>query len=103
MALKWLVYSAHTIVLGHPQKEEPVQGVGKSLKVSKDGSETPAQGPAAGFQVPLHYPRYKKEDYKKMEEWKVDNLLGQYGLSFKGSLDEKRAYAMGTFLWPDQL
>lgn len=56
-----------------------------------------------GFQMPLHYPRYKKEDYMKMEEWKVDLLLKEYGLSFYGSMEEKRNYAMGTFLWPSQL
>lgn len=55
------------------------------------------------FRLPLHYPRYKKGDYEKMEEWKLDNLLGQYGLAFDGSLEDKRAYAMGTFLWPHQL
>ncbi|MBA0694742.1 hypothetical protein Goari_005015 [Gossypium aridum] len=60
--------------------------------------------PGSGFQMPLHYPRYTKADYEKMEEWKVDMLLREYGLSLEGnlSLDEKRAYAMGTFLWPHQ-
>ncbi|XP_061344302.1 uncharacterized protein LOC133290251 [Gastrolobium bilobum] len=57
---------------------------------------------ASEFQMPLHYPRYRKEDYEKMEEWRVDLLLKQYGISFKGTLDDKRAFAMGTFLWPDQ-
>ncbi|KAK8350027.1 hypothetical protein V6Z11_A06G184200 [Gossypium hirsutum] len=53
---------------------------------------------ASGFQMPLHYLRYMKVDYEKME-WKVDMLLREYGLSLEGnlSLDEKRAYAMGTF------
>lgn len=55
------------------------------------------------FQMPLHYPRYTKADYEKMEEWKVDLLLNQYGITnINGTLDEKRAFAMGTFLWPDQ-
>ncbi|RZC46068.1 hypothetical protein C5167_039029 [Papaver somniferum] len=55
-------------------------------------------GASSGFQMPLHYPRYKKADYEKMEEWKVDVLLREYGLdSFKGTLDEKREFAMGTF------
>lgn len=57
---------------------------------------------SSGFQMPLHYPRYKKADYQKMEEWKVDLLLKEYGLSFQGSLEEKREFAMGAFLWPDQ-
>ncbi|OAY73643.1 uncharacterized protein LOC109721052 [Ananas comosus] len=56
-----------------------------------------------GFQMPLHYPRCKKEDYMKMEEWRLDLLLREYGLVFDGSLEEKRDYAMGAFLWPDQL
>ncbi|KAL0371890.1 UNVERIFIED_CONTAM: hypothetical protein Scaly_0870600 [Sesamum calycinum] len=25
-----------------------------------------------GFQMPLHYPRYKKSDYEKMPEWQLD-------------------------------
>lgn len=56
-----------------------------------------------GFQMPLHYPRYKKEDYQRMDEERLDVLLKEYGLACDGSLEEKRAYAMGTFLWPDQL
>ncbi|KAH7546918.1 uncharacterized protein LOC107407377 [Ziziphus jujuba] len=56
-----------------------------------------------GFQLPLHYPRYTKLDYEKKGEWKLDMLLKTYGLSFVGSLEKKRAYAIGTFLWPDQL
>lgn len=60
------------------------------------------EGSIAMFQMPLHYPRYKKADYEKMEEWKLDMLLKEYGLNFKGSLEEKRKFAMGTFLWPDQ-
>ncbi|KAF3320000.1 hypothetical protein FCM35_KLT22399 [Carex littledalei] len=56
-----------------------------------------------GFQMPLHYPRYKKEDYEKMEEWRIDQLLREYGLVVNGSLEEKRDFAMGAFLWPDQM
>jgi hypothetical protein len=56
-----------------------------------------------GFQMPLHYPRYKKEDYEKMEEWRIDQLLRDYGLVVNGSLEEKRDFAMGAFLWPDQM
>lgn len=55
------------------------------------------------FQLPLHYPRYSKKDYEIMEERQVDSLLREYGLSVKGDLDQKRKYAMGAFLWPDQL
>lgn len=55
------------------------------------------------FQVPLDYPRYKKQDYERMEEWKLDQLLREYGLVVNGSVEEKRAYAMGAFLWPDEI
>ncbi|KAK1272010.1 hypothetical protein QJS04_geneDACA014203 [Acorus gramineus] len=53
--------------------------------------------------MPLHYPRYKKKDYEVMEEWKVDRLLRQYGIAYKGDIHEKRVYAIGTFLWHDQI
>lgn len=56
-----------------------------------------------GFRVPLHYPRYRKEDYERMDEWKLDMLLREYGLEVEGPLEEKRWFAMETFLWPDQL
>ncbi|KAJ0716525.1 hypothetical protein HanPI659440_Chr13g0513701 [Helianthus annuus] len=53
-----------------------------------------------GFQMPLHYPRYKKEDYEKMPEWKVDCLLKEYGLPTNiGDVNEKRKFAIGAFLW----
>ncbi|XP_057785655.1 uncharacterized protein LOC131003192 [Salvia miltiorrhiza] len=55
-----------------------------------------------GFQMPLHYPRYARSDYEKMNEEQIDLLLRQYGLNFRGDLDEKRKFAMGAFLWPDQ-
>ncbi|BAF19666.1 uncharacterized protein [Oryza sativa Japonica Group] len=55
-----------------------------------------------GFQMPLHYPRYKKADYEAMPEWRVDCLLREYGLPVDGGVEEKRRFAMGAFLWPDQ-
>ncbi|XP_042518814.1 uncharacterized protein LOC122092653 [Macadamia integrifolia] len=74
------------------------EGNAKILKESYYGKSH------TGFQMPLHYPRYKKADYENMEEWKVDQVLTEYGLiSFKGTLEEKRAFATGAFLWPDQL
>ncbi|RZC91291.1 hypothetical protein C5167_027357 [Papaver somniferum] len=54
------------------------------------------------FQMPLHYPRYKKSDYESMDEWKLDCLFIQYGLPVHGDLEYKRNYAIGTFLWPTQ-
>ncbi|XP_030514085.1 uncharacterized protein LOC115727911 [Rhodamnia argentea] len=111
MALRWLLHSACN-VLGHPDHDaggvnhhaSAVSGMSpacrdaaKSLKKTSGAKEA-----TLGFQMPLHYPRYKKVDYESMEEWRLDMLLRQYGLSFNGNLDEKRAYAMGAFLWPGQ-
>lgn len=91
MSLNQFFQSACTIVLGHGNNsnEEKVKKIEKKIKK---------------IQMPLHYPRYKKGDYEKMEEWKLDILLNQYGfLNFNGTLEEKRKFAIGTFLWPDQL
>ncbi|KAF5730485.1 hypothetical protein HS088_TW19G00075 [Tripterygium wilfordii] len=117
MALKWHLNSAFT-TLGYPSSEghvnhhhhhkesvksSTINGL-KCLKVEENKIEVVKREEYPnGFQMPLHYPRYKKVDYEKMEEWKVDMLLKEYGLSFKGTLDEKRSFAMGAFLWPDQL
>ena len=57
---------------------------------------------SCSFRMPLHYPRYKKADYEAMPEWRVDCLLREYGLPVAGDVDEKRRFAMGTFLWPGQ-
>ncbi|CAG7905579.1 hypothetical protein BRARA_D00388 [Brassica rapa] len=51
------------------------------------------------FQMPLHYPRYSKEDYQVMPEWKLDRVLADYGLSTYGDLAHKREFAIGAFLW----
>ncbi|PUZ58725.1 hypothetical protein GQ55_5G530900 [Panicum hallii var. hallii] len=51
------------------------------------------------FQMPLHYPRYSREDYEAMPEWQLDRLLSEYGLPATGTIQQKRAYAMGAFLW----
>uniref|UniRef100_A0A0D9VEG0 DUF7722 domain-containing protein n=1 Tax=Leersia perrieri TaxID=77586 RepID=A0A0D9VEG0_9ORYZ len=59
-------------------------------------------GWCGGFQMPVHYPRYKKADYEAMPEWRVDCLLREYGLPVDGDLDAKRRFAMGAFLWPGQ-
>ncbi|KAJ4725270.1 Cytoplasmic tRNA 2-thiolation protein 1 [Melia azedarach] len=89
------------------QNEEKLQG---KLKGFEDGKEEIAQIKMMkkeeypnGFQMPLHYPSYRKSDYEKMEERKLDLLLKEYGLGFQGNLDQKRPFAMGTFFWCDQL
>ncbi|KAM7491462.1 hypothetical protein LguiA_034383 [Lonicera macranthoides] len=54
------------------------------------------------FQMPLHYPRYKKSDYHTMPEWKLDCLLKEYGLPVTGDVSHKRSFVIGAFLWPGQ-
>ncbi|KAJ3695171.1 hypothetical protein LUZ60_000548 [Juncus effusus] len=51
------------------------------------------------FQMPLHYPRYTREEYNNMPEWKLDCLLVQYGLPVSGGVEEKRRFAIGAFCW----
>uniref|UniRef100_A0A9I9CM62 DUF7722 domain-containing protein n=1 Tax=Cucumis melo TaxID=3656 RepID=A0A9I9CM62_CUCME len=55
------------------------------------------------FQMPLHYPRYKRSDYEGMPEWKLDCLLKEYGLPIVGDVAQKRKFAMGAFLWPCEM
>ncbi|KAL2341388.1 hypothetical protein Fmac_009328 [Flemingia macrophylla] len=115
MALRWLHHST-CHALGYPMNNPQVDQCkkiegnpnGDVVKVSKNLNEV-VDNPSSScsssgfqFQMPLHYPRYTKQDYDSMEEWKVDLLLKQYGLSLEGTLDEKRAFAVGAFLWPDQ-
>ncbi|KAJ0049532.1 hypothetical protein Pint_15033 [Pistacia integerrima] len=54
------------------------------------------------FQMPLHYPRYKKKDYENMPEWKLDCLFKEYGLPIVGDVNQKRKFAMGAFVWPSE-
>lgn len=117
MALRWVLHTA-CHVLGHQNDNKiecngvvgyqndhhhqvQVNGVSSDSKVS-DGLSQSVEACASGFQLPLHYPRYLKADYEKMEDWKLDMLLREYGLCFQGTPEEKRAFAMGAFLWPDQ-
>ncbi|KAL5727103.1 hypothetical protein ACHQM5_000335 [Ranunculus cassubicifolius] len=57
----------------------------------------------ASFEMPLHYPRYKKTDYETMPERQLDCLLKQYGLPVTGDNAHKRKFAMGAFHWPCQI
>ncbi|KAL3508383.1 hypothetical protein ACH5RR_027784 [Cinchona calisaya] len=97
--LQWILSPLHNIVIGQ-SKDKITFPDGMENSLVKDCHQ---ENELSTFQMPLHYPRYKKEDYQKMEEWKVDLLLKEYGLNFGGSLEEKRKFAMGAFLWPDQL
>ncbi|CAK7324511.1 unnamed protein product [Dovyalis caffra] len=97
----------HCDVIARPNGQGHVQECLKSLKDANEsltgiGILTREECPNV-FQMPLHYPRYTIADYKKMEEWKLDMLPSEYGLCFKGTLDEKRAFRMGAFMWPDHL
>nr|XP_009767794.1 PREDICTED: uncharacterized protein LOC104218894 [Nicotiana sylvestris] len=56
---------------------------------------------SSNFQMPLHYPKYTKEDYQHMPEWMIDRLLAEYGLPADGDLANKRKFAMGAFIWPN--
>lgn len=51
------------------------------------------------FQMPLHYPRYTREEYEAMPEWQLDRLLSEYGLPATGTVHHKRTFAIGAFLW----
>ncbi|KAG6730221.1 hypothetical protein I3843_01G068000 [Carya illinoinensis] len=51
------------------------------------------------FQMRLHYPRYTKDAYETMPEWKLDCLLKEYGLPMVGDVEQKREFALGSFLW----
>jgi hypothetical protein len=51
------------------------------------------------FQMPLNYPRYTREEYENMPQWKLDCLLIQYGLPINGNIEEKRLFAIGAFCW----
>lgn len=112
-SLKWFINYAFTQVLGlvdngsmqcnhisassdegqTQSKDSKEEGIAQII-VSKEDS-------ANGFEMPLHYPRYTKEDYEKMENWKLDMVLKEYGLTVKGALDAKRSFAIGTFVWPN--
>ena len=48
-----------------------------------------------GVQMSLHYPKYTKRDYEKMEEGKLNLLLKQYGLCFDGTLKGKEHLLLG--------
>ncbi|CAK7324103.1 unnamed protein product [Dovyalis caffra] len=58
------------------------------------------QEKCGGFQMPLHYPRYSRSEYETMPEWQLDRLLTEYGLPVVGSVEQKRKFSIGAFLWP---
>ncbi|KAK9091872.1 hypothetical protein Syun_026783 [Stephania yunnanensis] len=106
MALNWLVHTVCAASFGYSSNDVKLRHESGLSYVDEGSNKKDVNGGikcVSEFQMPLHYPRYKKADYENMEEWRLDNLLSQYGLTCEGSLDKKRSYAMGAFLWPDQL
>ncbi|XP_006279709.2 uncharacterized protein LOC17876157 [Capsella rubella] len=101
MEMKLLVTSAFTHMFGYSNHMDQTSNCqsnrNKMIKMMKK-EEFPS-----GFQVPLHYPKYTKSDYEAMDDISLDLLLKQYGFSFEGSLEDKRVFAIESFLWPDQL
>lgn len=71
---------------------------GAPMKLGGDVKERKRES-CGQFQMPLHYPRYSKSDYESMPEWKLDCLLSAYGLPITGSLEQRKKFAMGAFLW----
>ncbi|XP_071730691.1 uncharacterized protein [Rutidosis leptorrhynchoides] len=85
----------HNSATGLKIKDHNLQNMANEVS-----SEKMKKNDVYNFQMPLHYPRYKKEDYEKMPEWKLDCLLKEYGLPTDiGDVHEKRKFAMGAFLW----
>ncbi|CAI9094262.1 OLC1v1029967C1 [Oldenlandia corymbosa var. corymbosa] len=75
-----------------------------AINLTSSGDGGNGKSSCSAFQMPLHYPRFKKADYEKMPESQLDCLLREYGLPTTsiGDLDQKRKFAMGAFLWPDE-
>lgn len=101
MALSWVITIANTITLSNSKSQSSIEF--NKNQTNKSIISISNENFFEFFQMPLHYPRYTKHDYEKMEEWKIDALLREYGLDFQGSVDEKRRFAIGAFLWPNQL
>ncbi|KAG7534356.1 hypothetical protein ISN45_Aa08g019190 [Arabidopsis thaliana x Arabidopsis arenosa] len=101
MEIKFLFTTAFTQMFGYSNHMDQTSNCqssrNKIIKMMKK-EEFPS-----GFQVPLHYPKYSKSDYEAMDDLRLDLLLKQYGFSFEGSLEDKRVFAIESFLWPDQL
>ncbi|CAK7355308.1 unnamed protein product [Dovyalis caffra] len=86
-------------------KKEQEKAEEKNNKNKENGSLLPMvireKDTSSSFQMPLHYPKYTKEDYEDLPESELDLLLASYGFSTHGDLDYKREFAIGAFLWPD--
>ncbi|KAD6453562.1 hypothetical protein E3N88_08267 [Mikania micrantha] len=74
------IYTSGLTVHGHHDHHEMVK------------KEYEKMNTCSSFQMPLHYPRYKKEDYEKMPEWKLDCLLKEYGLPIDVECPHRRSF-----------
>ncbi|CAN4077611.1 unnamed protein product [Withania somnifera] len=93
------------LALNQNKNNQPDQVLLNTTKIENPKScftSTTYTTTGSNFQMPLHYPRYKKSDYETMPVWKLDCLLRQYGLPVIGDVNYKRKFAMGAFLWPSQ-
>lgn len=100
MEMKWLFSSAFIQMFGYSNHMDQTS----NCKISRNKIKMMKKEEfPSGFQVPLHYPKYSKFDYEAMDDLSLDLLLKQYGFSFEGSLEDKRVFAIESFLWPDQL
>ncbi|CAH8381808.1 unnamed protein product [Eruca vesicaria subsp. sativa] len=100
MEMKWLLTSTFTQMFGYSNQ---INQASNCLSTQNKIKMLKKEEFPSGFQVPLHYPKYSKSDYEAMDDLSLDLLLKQYGISFEGSLEAKRVFAMESFLWPDQL
>ncbi|EOA22369.1 hypothetical protein CARUB_v10003000mg [Capsella rubella] len=76
----------------------PQQQPQSPLLIRKSQPQQPL--PPASSEMPLLYPCYKREDYEKMSEEKIDMLLATYGImTVPGDLAYKREFAFKTFGW----
>lgn len=82
--------------------QSQVQLLQNTTKIENSKSCFTSTCTSSNFQMPLHYPRYKKSDYETMPMWKLNCLLRQYGLPVIGDVNHKGKFAMGAFLWPSQ-
>jgi hypothetical protein len=55
MSMRMAKANGGTAAVGVQQQQQPERGMF-----------------SCSFQMPLHYPRYKKADYEAMPEWRVD-------------------------------
>ncbi|XAR67377.1 hypothetical protein NMG60_11002109 [Bertholletia excelsa] len=94
----WLLNSVHGLVFNPPSSKNTESPNEKQAQEAHTGPEGDRM-----FRMPLHYPRYRKEDYERMEGWKVDMLLQEYGLGSRapwkkrGDLPSEHSFGLISF------